>query len=387
MSNKAQYAFMCHFYGNALSILTVVSKNTRSLKDIIQPYHLEVIRMLPSFRKLIDRLLRESKADRVRRLLEEDQSLIEEIESALESQDRKILRLLRALHVFGNAMPGNISRIDLYVSIFGGTFSNAEYLKRMLESIKRMLPEDLIVLVRRIKSAIETGGPDMDLEGWADDEQYFIGELQDMETKTLAMTRKAIERGKPIRSSEAIHSKGLRTTVVAQRVQLTHEKSTITEEETKFIGLVERLTGLLESYFTPESPKNIFLNETWLCDSSDSLLSVFAPRPRAAIENALSAPREYLTCNAGAFDQRLSSTQPATAILYQIYLEAGPLINIADLWTTFYDILSGKAGDECDERESLMQFYRALADLKMLGMVKQSKKKTDHLAKVAWKSL
>jgi origin recognition complex subunit 3 len=32
-------------------------------------------------------------------------------------------------------------------------------------------------------------------------------------------------------------------------------------------------------------------------------------------------------------------------------------------------------------------FYRGLADLKSLGMVKQSKKKADHLAKVAWKGL
>jgi origin recognition complex subunit 3 len=86
-------------------------------------------------------------------------------------------------------------------------------------------------------------------------------------------------------------------------------------------------------------------------------------------------------------EEGLSSTHPATAILYQSYLEAGSLINMADLWTTFYEITSGGEGDERDEREALMQFYRALADLKLLGMVKQSKKKADHLAKVAWKGL
>ena len=32
-------------------------------------------------------------------------------------------------------------------------------------------------------------------------------------------------------------------------------------------------------------------------------------------------------------------------------------------------------------------FYRALADLKYLGMIKHSKKKTDHMAKLAWKGL
>lgn len=32
-------------------------------------------------------------------------------------------------------------------------------------------------------------------------------------------------------------------------------------------------------------------------------------------------------------------------------------------------------------------FYRALAEMKFLGLVKYTKKKTDHLAKLAWKGL
>jgi origin recognition complex subunit 3 len=32
-------------------------------------------------------------------------------------------------------------------------------------------------------------------------------------------------------------------------------------------------------------------------------------------------------------------------------------------------------------------FYKALADLKVSGMVKQSKRKADHLAKAAWEGL
>jgi len=32
-------------------------------------------------------------------------------------------------------------------------------------------------------------------------------------------------------------------------------------------------------------------------------------------------------------------------------------------------------------------FYRGLAELKYLGMIKNSRKKTDHLTKLAWKGL
>ena len=43
----------------------------------------------------------------------------------------------------------------------------------------------------------------------------------------------------------------------------------------------------------------------------------------------------------------LSSTQPATAILYQLYLESGSLVNASDLWSAFNAIV----GEEEDEVE------------------------------------
>ncbi|TVY17954.1 Origin recognition complex subunit 3 [Lachnellula arida] len=382
-----KYAYMCHFYGNALSILTDASTSPQSLLKLIQPCHLEAIRMLPSFRKLIEWLVKSQQLDRARELLQDDTILVQEIEGALESKDGNILRLLRAFHMFASALSEPPSGIDLYMAIFEGALSNSDHLKRVLDSIKRMTPDDLVVFTKRIKGAIENGSYELDLEGWADEDDDLIGELRDVEIKAVGLSENSSDTEKPIRSSDAIHSKGLRTTVIAQRVQLSYEKSTITEAEKEFIGLIDHVSKLLEQYFTVENPKDLFLNELWLCDSADSFLDVFAPRPRAAIENALSAPHEYLTCDVGGSEEGLSSTYPTTAIVYQSYLEAGSLINMADLWTTFHEILSGNEGDEGDEREALMRFYRALADLKLVGMVKQSKKKADHLAKVAWKGL
>ena len=64
------------------------------------------------------------------------------------------------------------------------------------------------------------------------------------------------------------------------------------------------------------------------------------PTPRRAIERALSAPHDYLNCECceGSGDT-LSPSQPATAILYQLYLESGAIINIADLWAAFNAIV------------------------------------------------
>lgn len=42
----------------------------------------------------------------------------------------------------------------------------------------------------------------------------------------------------------------------------------------------------------------------------------------------------------------LSSTQPPTAILYQLYLESGNLINVNDLWLAFNAIVGEDEEDE-----------------------------------------
>ena len=135
------------------------------------------------------------------------------------------------------------------------------------------------------------------------------------------------------------------------------------------------------------------------------------------IERALAAPHDYLGCDCcdnrsragdgGRGEISLSGTQPATAILYQLYLESGTLINIADLWAAFGAVIrgsadggreggggggeGGEAGEEGEagdiERETLALFYRALAELRYLGLLKDSRRKTDHLTKLAWRGL
>ena len=77
---------------------------------------------------------------------------------------------------------------------------------------------------------------------------------------------------------------------------------------------------------------------------------------------------------------------PVTCILYKLYLESGPLINTLDLWNAFYSIIGHERGEEAGN-EAQALFYRGLTELKALGFIKSSKKKTDHLAKLAWKGL
>lgn len=348
--------------------------------------HYEAIRILPSFRKLVETKVKSQEIIRARELLEEDAVVLEEIEIALESKEKDTLRFLRALLVFQKATNEIDGGIELYMTIFEGELQDSEYLERMLKSIKGMAPEELIAFTSRIIAAIQDGSPEMELEGWPDEDEDFLIKVQEIETKVASLLEQAEEDGVPIRSSEAINSKSMRTTVIAQRVELARQKSTLSEAEREFIGVTEKLTTLLGQYFALDNPKDLFLHETWLCDSTASILDVFAPKPRTAIEEALTAPNQFINCEVATDGDTPSATQPAVAILYQRYLEAGALINMADMWSSFLEILAGDDPDY-DEREALMLFYRGLADLKLLGMVKQSKKKADHLAKVSWRGI
>lgn len=344
--------------------------------------------MLPSFRKLVESLANEQATTLARGLLEDDEILFREIEKTLDSKDQNITKLLRAMHVLSVASPGSGGKIDLYLKAFKGNLSGSDTVRGVLDSVKKMSAESLIAFIEHIKGAMKAGNPKLDLEGWLEEAQdsELLQKMRDIQNQVTHLVEESAKTGKLVRSSYAVHSKGLRTTVIAQKVQLSYEKSTLSMEDIEFTALIDHLSKVLEQYFTFDNPQDFFLSEIWLYDSISPYRDVFTPRPRFAIERALSAPQDYLdSCEADG--EALSANKPATAILYQMYLESGSLVNISDIWTAFFSIVGGDDGEGYDERTALVLFYRGLADLKLLGMVKQSKKKVDHLAKSVWKGL
>lgn len=381
-----QYAYMCHFYGNPLSILTEISAS-QSLLNLVQPQHLEQIRLLPSFKKSVEDSVEAGNLSRAQKLLEDDIFLLQEVSKSLASGNIDITRVLRAMHLVAGCSPEPIPKIELYMTTFQGNLIDSRFVRSILESIKRMAPESLVEFIQKARECVETGSLEMDLRGWADEDTEVIKEMSDIQSRVITLIQCSEETGKSVRSSYAIHSKGVRTTVIAQRVQLSYENSTLSELDKEFTALVDRLSQLLLGCCTFVNPQHMFLNEVWLFNSMTPYSQYFTPRPRAAIERALSTPYDYLNCECCEPLEGLSSTHPATAILYQMYLETGSLINIFDLWSAFFEMISGGDDKKLDERCALVLFYRALADLKSLGMVKQSRKKADHLAKMTWQGL
>lgn len=381
---------MCHYYFDALSIFNTIGKKV-PLSSYAMPEHLEAIRMLSSFRDLIEGLCGRdsSKKDlqRAQSFLTNDEMLLDHVEKTLASKDETGTRISRALHVFIKVSPETVSEIDLYVVATMGRLGDSEYVLNFLDSIKRMTPAALTVLLTSISDSICNGAPEMNLVGWADEESEFLSEVYRIKSQISTLEKSCNEHGKELKSSYAIHNKGIRTTVVAQRVQLSYEESNLSSEDKEFTTLVDELLCLLANYFSLPNPLSTFLSEVWTYEPLQRHREVFTPRPRAAIERALTSPSDYLKTCGSYFFSETNNSHPATSTLYKLYLESGSLINTSDLWNTFSSLMSQSDQTTVYEKDILVYFYRALAELKMLGMIKQSKRKADHLAKVLWNGL
>ena len=144
--------------------------------------------------------------------------------------------------------------------------------------------------------------------------------------------------------------------MVAQKVLLSKHKATMSEQDKTYSDLVGRFHDELNQYFQSVfiDPRALFLSEILIYDLKSPHAEVFQPKPKFAIERALASPHDYLGCDCCGPDGRdgevaLSTTQPATTILYQLYLESGSLINVSDLWSAF-NAIAGEEGEDTDSR-------------------------------------
>ncbi|KAJ8070249.1 hypothetical protein OCU04_000634 [Sclerotinia nivalis] len=378
-----KYGYMCHFYSNPLSIFLSLKDNS-DLVALLQAEHFEAIRMLPSFQNYTEHLVEEGDLERSMSLITDDELLLQEAQTLIRDKDHAVQKVLRLMHVLVTLALEAPEKINLYMKASTGSLKSSDNLRSIVDSIKRASLDDFLEFVTSLKDATENGSTELNLEQWSDMEPEFYAEIVSIweDASSLADS----EAGKSIRSS---YNKSLRTTVISQKVKISHERSALTKQDKEYTALVDRLIRTIQIFVDVDKLQDQFMSEIWLYDLKYPYQDAFTPKPRFAIERALSSPHEYLSCACcDPTKEGALMSHPPTAILYKLFLEAGNLINIFDLWTAFVANLGPEYDEgEDSERQALMLFYRGLADLKLLGMIKQSRKKTDHLTKLAWKGL
>lgn len=392
---------MCHFYANPLSVLLIQESSP-------QPEHLEALRNLPSFRAHVEDSVEAGKLEHARSLLEDDSYLAQQRITTLKGTTQWEDSLLRSLALILSTKLSLDDFTTLYTSALADGIDLQSEDSKILESVRRLSPDETASLLQRLKATIASGSPEIGLRGWGNEDEQGLEDLSEMTEQMASLKAVSGTKGKPLRSQYSAQSRALRTTVVAQKVQLSQDESNLTNEDKGFTELLDRLTEFLSLRISCRPAEANFLNELWMYESKSPYKDVFIPRPGTIFERALSRPHDYLACNccSDVTDGGNSAMLPTTSVLYHLYQETGALVNVADLWTAFYALVGmddehepephaetpkmPKSKKPCrngyDERTALVLFYQGLAELRGMGFVKSTKKRVDHVVRTRFLS-
>ncbi|KAK3372518.1 origin recognition complex subunit 3 N-terminus-domain-containing protein [Podospora didyma] len=381
--SSLKYAYMCHFYANPLSMFLAGDGGLD--RQLLQPEHLEAVRTLASFKSHVEDAVEARQLNHAQSLLDDDQFLVGQILEQGQKRRDYLEQLLRSLHLI--AAMGLVSTpfTELYITALAEGIDLSSGAFPLLDNIRRLGPDEILSLIQRLVHAVQTGSPELGLKGWESETDELTGPLTEIRDEVEALVERTKDNRNPLKSKYDARSKVLRTTVVAQKVQLSRDSAAMTDEDKSFTDAIDTLTDLLSQHIRCDPVDSLFLHEAWVYDSKSPYRDVFIPRPATTLGRALSRPHDYLGCACcSEANGTVVPTLPATAILYHLYLEAGALVNVADLWSAYYNSVGEESKLGLDERTALVHFYRGLAELRMMGFVKQSKKKADHVAKLKW---
>ncbi|KEF59998.1 uncharacterized protein A1O9_04847 [Exophiala aquamarina CBS 119918] len=388
-----KYAFMSHFFANPMSLLCSESGIDLSRDKVL----CQAIRNTSGFRGRCEQLVKGKKSHRhqARELLSSDEALIKDAIEMLRSSQARMRNSLQAVQLLHT----------LYSLLEPASLTPLELEAQLINSLPNLLESE-------IYHDIELSVADLSHEE--------IHDFLDRVTQSAIDTSFA-EFSTEVGCEESVGSKTL--SLGAIKESLSKFGGPANPELDKAHALQQQFTVLLTSYLktmlspktTDESastasvmvtnPFQTYLSEAAILNMRSPLSTILHARPRYALERALTRPADYLGCeccttkHGEIFDR---ATLPPASLLLTLLNEAGNVVNVQDLWDAFCDTvvhtsIPGVEGEENgpapdkdgDERRSLTVFYRALADLRHLGLVRPSKRKpgVDCIVRTAWMGL
>ncbi len=359
LTRTMKYAYMSHFFANPSSALS-----SRSNKIPWDPALYKAIRTLPSFKHHCEMLAKGDKSARqkARSLLSSDKDLQTEAKDAVQSGQAFMSSCLNAISTL-RYFYHKILNLDKYTS-----WESQSHLLASLPNLAQSTLFKAIEEAIRFRPSPPTLPDLLDniAGGLSDFQEYCSSENTDPDVQDVP---------------------------ALLRLYLTH-----------------RTTPPILSPLAPGvSPFRQFLAETYIISSKSPLSQTIHPRARFCIERALTSPADYLDCTCcntenGADGAINKANLPPSSLLLLMLNEAGMVINVRDLWDAFQETWSRRrdeepADDEADqgsgdaenenERQTLALFYRSLAELRYLGLIKQSKRKpgVECIQKTMWMGL
>ncbi|KAJ3126943.1 Origin recognition complex subunit 3 [Nowakowskiella sp. JEL0407] len=423
-----KYALMDYYFTNPVSVLMTFSNNVgKNYSDeCMEKFNDRTwaqIRMYPTFMVHVKRLAVVRPAE-ARSVLNNDSELNVKIGALLQNLRECNLRYYAAfltLLEFQSALPKTFGRPCRTLYLMGlkeslGVSNHVKMLLTTIKKVKRPIFRNILDSIcdmfennplfskyvkkeaKQLELLLEEYSTQFCREADVEDSDNETDEQGLNEDIDLEYEAKLLKAG--IKTLETTK----RTTSVSNR-----DGSYLSEglAMDKYQEIVQKITGFFMKFFTDalKHHDDICLSELIYYRNPARMRKAFHPMPRASIQTALGQPSHFLSCTCCSKDtESIDASMQDTTILYKLYLECGKLINLHDLCVAFGNVLesekivrdkkrkvserqSSKVSDVEKAKEIQARFLHAMAELQLMGFVKPTNRKADHVLKLTWGSV
>ncbi|XP_054676568.1 origin recognition complex subunit 3 isoform X5 [Grus americana] len=383
-----QLCMVEHFYSQPLSVLCCQLVDTKKRVNSLSHDQCENIRKLPSFRRYVESQVSEKQIA----LLTADNFLKEIIQKLLEDlhvYHENYVSVLRCLHVFTSSLPkyplGKQIR-ELHCACLENRVWETEEYESSLQLARMLNKSDLVTMLQQcVEIFVSSSGKEFDKT--VEKLKEFLTQFQKLEVAEAIQ-----ERDVSVSSQKELQKKT--DLYHLQKTLLELKESRRSKKLTKFemlrFEVVDYIDSLVRTYLVPADHKT--LHEIVYFNTASVLRGHLNAAPRIALHTALNNPYCYLKNQALKSDGgSISNKAPDICIVYKLHLECGRLINLVDWLEAFSTVVMAVEGPNADAASSDQvddiihaRFIRAVSELELLGFIKPSKQKTDHVARLTW---
>ncbi|XP_045861772.1 origin recognition complex subunit 3 isoform X3 [Meles meles] len=381
-----QLSLLEHFYSQPLSVLCCNLPEAKRRINFLSDNQCENIRRLPSFRRYVEKQASEKQVA----LLTDERSLKEETQSLLENlhvYHSNYFLVLRCLHQFTSSLPkyplGRQIR-ELYCTCLEKNIWDSEEYVSALQLLRMLAKDELMTILQKCFQVFKSSS-EKQLGSTAKRIEEFLAQFE------------SLDEAKEEEDTSGSQPKGL------QKTDLYHLQKSLLEmkelrrtskKQTRFEVLREKVVNFIESlvreYLLP--PETQPLHEVVYFSAAHTLREHLNAAPRIALHTALNNPYYYLKNEALKSEEGcIPNVAPDICIAYKLHLECSRLINLVDWSEAFATVVTAAekmdaSSENSEERNEIIhaRFIRAVSELELLGFIKPTKQKTDHVARLTW---
>ncbi|XP_032131182.1 origin recognition complex subunit 3 isoform X4 [Sapajus apella] len=380
-----QLSLLEHFYSQPLSVLCCNLPEAKRRINFLSNNQCENIRRLPSFRRYVEKQASEKQVA----LLTKEKCLKEETQLLLENlhvYHMNYFLVLRCLHKFTSSLPkyplGRQIR-ELYCTCLEKNIWDSEEYASVLQLLRMLAKDELMIILEKCFKVFKSC--EKHLGSTAKRIEEFLAQFQNLDAETKEEEDASGSQPKGLQKTDLYH---------LQKSLLEMKELRRSKKPTKFEVLRENVVDfidcLVREYLLP--PETQPLHEVVYFSAAHALREHLNAAPRVALHTALNNPYYYLKNEALKSEEGcIPNIAPDICIAYKLHLECSRLINLVDWSEAFATVVT--AAEKMDANSATSEemneiiharFIRAVSELELLGFIKPTKQKTDHVARLTW---